>query len=180
MLPHHTAAHMKIPGLAGELLLPGSSEAQGIISGLQQEPLLSSFTLLLQAQQESISFLINFHLVSLQSSDTCLVSVTPLLPHQQGEFCTIVNRGLPAHCSIQQQLQVAPPCQLRVPHNCLLPIPFIFIGFADFSSECSAGFGNPPLFWLSPSNFPASRVACTAPIVKGALSCRNQSGGTKQ
>lgn len=96
MLPHHTAAHMKIPGLAGELLLPGSSEAQGIISGLQQEPLLSSFTLLLQAQQESISFLINFHLVSLQSSDTCLVSVTPLLPHQQGEFCTIVNRGLPA------------------------------------------------------------------------------------
>lgn len=171
---------MKIPGLVGKLLLPGSSGAQGIVSGLQQEPLLSSFTLLLQAQQESISFLINFHLVLLQSSDTCLVSVTPLLPHQQGEFCAIVNRGLPAHCSIQQQLLVVPPCQLCVPHTCLLPILFTLIGFADFSSQCSAGFGNRPLFWLSPFNFPTSHVARRAPIVKGALGCRNQSGGTEQ
>lgn len=79
-----------------------------------------------------------------------------------------VNRGLPGHhtsrglfvslntppylffcllsCPSFQGLLVLPPQQLHV-QICLSPILFPFIGFSNFSSKCSAGFGNPPCFW---------------------------------
>lgn len=39
------------------------------------------------------------------------------------------------------------PHKSCMPKICLFPILFPFIGFSNFSSKCSAGFGNPPCFW---------------------------------